>query len=126
MAENRRALIVEDDPDGQILVAHILQQLGLAVDVASDAEQALDYLLEGHTHYRAAIIDLALPGRDGWHLLLEIKSRQQLANLPCIAVTAHHSARTREEAMRAGFRAYFSKPIQPNMMVRELEALLAA
>jgi CheY-like chemotaxis protein len=124
MTDFRRILVVEDDPDGQALVAHVLQYLNLPIDVVGDAEQALTCLLDSDVTYRAVIVDLALPGRDGWELLADIQGNAKTSRLPCVAVTAFHTSKIREEAIRAGFVAYFSKPIDATSFARELEALL--
>lgn len=119
-----RILVVEDDPDGQAVVAHILNYMEIPTDVVSDAEQAEAYLFEQGYHYSAVIIDLALPGKDGWELLAEIQQTPQTVGLPCIAVTAYHTSKLREEALVAGFTAYFAKPIDATTFARELESLL--
>lgn len=119
-----RILAVEDDPDGQVMVAHILNYVGIPVDVAGDAEQAAEFLFDSDRVYRAAIIDLALPGKDGWKLLAEIKENPATGTLPCIAITAYHTPRLRAEALRAGFSAYFAKPIDAVLFVQQLETVL--
>jgi CheY-like chemotaxis protein len=124
MGEQTRILIVEDDPDGQAVVAHVLEYLRYEIDVAGDVDEALAFLAEHAQDYRAAIIDLALPGRDGWELLTEIKAEPATEQLPCIAVTAFHSSKTREDALLAGFTAYFSKPIEATSFARQLEAIV--
>ncbi|HEX2622288.1 MAG TPA: response regulator, partial [Phototrophicaceae bacterium] len=73
---------------------------------------------------RAAIIDLALPGKDGWKLLSEIKANPATRDLPCIAITAYHTASLREEALKNGFKAYFPKPIDAAWFIQQLEAIL--
>lgn len=70
------------------------------------------------------IIDLALPGKDGWELLTEIIKNPATTYLPCIAVTAHHTSKLREETIRAGFVAYFPKPIDATVLGRELDSLI--
>lgn len=117
-------LIVEDDPDGQALVSHVVGHLHLANEVVADAEQAGVRLFESGQRYHAVIIDLALPGKDGWELLSEIRRNPATAGITCIAVTAYHSAKTREEALRAGFNAYFAKPLEATHFARELSSLL--
>jgi two-component system, chemotaxis family, CheB/CheR fusion protein len=124
MVEQTRILVVEDDPDGQAVVSHVLQYLRYEIDVAGDADEALAFLVERTGEYRVAIIDLALPGRDGWELLSEIKGTPSTTDLPCIAVTAYHSSKTREDALLAGFTAYFSKPIEATSFARQLEAIV--
>lgn len=122
--KNRRILAVEDDPDGQVVVAHILNYLGIPVDVAGDAEQAAEFLFRSGKNYRAAILDLALPGKDGWKLLAEIQANPATRTLPCIAITAYHTPRLRAEALRAGFKAYFAKPIDAVLFIQQLETVL--
>jgi CheY-like chemotaxis protein len=124
MSQHDRILVVEDDPDGQAVVAHILQSMKIPVDVAKDAEEAERYLFVRDTPYRAVIIDLALPGKDGWELLSEILDDPNVADIPCIAVTAFHTSKMREEALRAGFTAYFSKPLDATSFARQLTAIL--
>lgn len=117
-------LIVEDDPDGQALVSHVIGHLKMPHQVVGDAEKAITKLFESGESYRAVIIDLALPGKDGWELLADIRENQATSNLLCIAVTAFHTSKTREDALRAGFDAYFAKPLDATHFARELEAIL--
>src|SRR4051812_41016104 len=124
MTDQTRILIVEDDPDGQAVVAHVLEYLSYPIDIADNADEAIAFLTERSGEYRAAIIDLALPGRDGWELLTEIQSIPSTAELPCIALTAYHSSKTREEGLLACFFAYFSKPLEASFFAKELEAIM--
>ena len=124
MSDYDRILVVEDDPDGQAVVAHILRSLQIPVDVAGDAEEASEFIFESSLKYRAFIIDLALPGKDGWDLLSEILDDPDTASIPCIAVTAFHTSKTHEQALRAGFTAYFSKPLEATSFAREITTLL--
>ncbi len=121
---SKRILIVEDDPDGQVLVAHVVHHLRIEHDIAGDAEQALQQLYDDGSSYQAVIIDLALPGKNGWELLAAIRNDDALAGLTCIAVTGFHSSKTREDALKAGFDAYFSKPLDAAHFARELSSLL--
>jgi DNA-binding response OmpR family regulator len=124
MTMTKSVLIVEDDPDGQAMVAHVMGYMNIPHDVVGDAEHALRKLQEGSDAYQAIIIDLQLPGKDGWELLEEIREDASTANLVCIAVTAFHSSKTRDEALKAGFDMYFSKPLDATHFARELESLL--
>lgn len=117
-------LIVEDDPDGQALVSHVIGHLNIPHDVVGDAEKAGQKLFENGEAYQAVIIDLALPGKDGWELLAEIRNHAETANLMCVAVTAFHTSKTREDALHAGFDAYFPKPLDAMHFSRELASLL--
>lgn len=119
-----RILVVEDDPDGQEMVTTILQHMNFAVDTADDGEEASALLFDSGNAYNAIIIDLALPGKNGWELLEDILSNPETENLPCIAVTAFHNSKLREQALSAGFTAYFPKPIDGTNFGRELQSLL--
>lgn len=122
---NWSILVVEDDPDGQAVVAHILEYMQINIDVASDAEQAANWLFKEGRHYNAIIIDLALPGKDGWQLLSEIQQHKSTSDVPCIAITAYHTSKLREEAIASGFTAYFAKPLDATSFARQLEAILS-
>ncbi len=121
--KNWHILVVEDDPDGQEVVATILEHLNLSIDVASDVAEAEELLFNSDKSYQAAIIDLALPDKNGWELLAEILNHPKTAALPCVAVTAYHTSKLREDAIRAGFTAYFAKPIDATSFARRLEEL---
>jgi CheY-like chemotaxis protein len=90
----------------------------------NDAEKAIQLLFETDTTFQAVIIDLALPGKDGWELLADIRQNPATANMMCIAITAFHTSKTREEALNSGFNAYFSKPLDATRLARELDILL--
>ena len=117
-------LLVEDDTDGQLVMATLLNHLNISVDVAADAAEAEQFLFHSGKTYSGAILDLALPDKDGWQILSEILADARTAELPCIAVTAYHNSKLREDAIVAGFKAYFSKPIDGTRFLRELESIL--
>ena len=118
-------LVVEDDADGQMVMATLLEHLNITVDIAANAAEAEQFLFQSGTDYDAAIIDLALPDKDGWQILAEIQEDSRTMNLPCIAATAYHTSKLREDAILAGFKAYFPKPIDGTKFLRELESLLS-
>lgn len=122
--KNWHILVVEDDPDGQEVVATILEHLNISFDVASNVAEAEELLFRSGTTYQVAILDLALPDKNGWELLTEILEEPKTASLPCIAVTAYHTSKLREDAIRAGFTAYFAKPIDATAFARRLEELV--
>lgn len=121
----QRILIVEDDADGQEVVATIVNALQLPYDVAGDAAQALELLAAYGSQYQAAIIDLALPGQvDGLQLIAHIRADSTLHALPCLAITAFHTSKLREQALQAGFNAYLAKPLDPHTLAAQLQELL--
>src|SRR5690349_13208380 len=116
-------LAVEDEPDGQEVVAGLLGHFGVQVEVASSAEEALQYL--DQRSYHAVIVDLALPGMDGLTLLTTIRSHPSTAHLPCVVITAYHSSLVKKQALDAGCNGYITKPLQDNTLFHELSRILS-
>lgn len=114
-----QVLVIEDDPDGQEVVSTMLRYHRIPMDVVGSAEDALLQLY--NKQYTGIIIDLNLPGMDGWRLLDTIRSREDIEYVPCVAITAYHSDELAVKAIEAGFQAYFPKPLEATSFVRELE-----
>lgn len=118
----KRILVIEDDRDGQEVVARMLNHHRIPMDVVYSAEEGLE-LLSKHK-YTGVITDLSLPGMDGWNLLATIQITPYISALPCVAITAHHSADMAVKAIEAGFAAYFPKPLEPASFVQDLQRVL--
>jgi two-component system cell cycle response regulator DivK len=114
-------LVVEDDPDGQEVLAHILGFHEIRHEIVSTAEEALERVKV--TPYTAAIIDLQLPGMDGWRLMQAIRAVAG-GVLPCFAITAYHSASLAVKAIADGFAGYIPKPFEAASFVRELSRVI--
>jgi CheY-like chemotaxis protein len=114
-----RILVIEDDRDGQEVVSRMLNHHRIPNDAVYSAEEGLE-LLAKHT-YTGVITDLALPGMDGWALLATMQITPYISELPCVAITAYHSAEVAVKAIEAGFAAYFPKPLEPASFVRDLQ-----
>jgi CheY-like chemotaxis protein len=115
-------LVVEDEADSMELVVELLAYHGIRTIPASSAEEAL-MLLED-TMPTLIIIDLALPGMNGWDLLRHLQRHKDLDRVPRVAVTAYHTAEIANQAIEAGFDAYFAKPLEATSFVRELEGIV--
>lgn len=116
---SKQVLIVEDEFDGQKVVSKILGFMNLNSDVVDTAEDAIQKLQD--SAYDAIIIDLALPGMDGMQLLTQIRSNVEYDNVPCIVMTAYHSSQVKSDALAAGCNAYFAKPFDEMLFIREIE-----
>lgn len=115
-------LVVEDEIDSMELVQEILSYYGIHSVGAASGEEALQ-VLERMTP-TLIILDLALPGLDGWEMLKRLQAHRVLSRVPCVAITAFHTAELAEKAIEAGFSAYFAKPIEATSFVRELQAIV--
>lgn len=116
---NWKILIVEDDLDVQEVMMTILFPHGASIMTALTGEEGLE-LLKHNPDTTIALIDLALPHMDGWQLLEAIRADPTLAGIPAVAITAYHSTNVAQEAIEAGFMAYFPKPINSRTFVQDL------
>ena len=114
-------LIIEDDPSSLDILAQVLEHNGMRVDSATSGEYALELVKKNH--YDLAVIDLALPGIDGWQLQQEIQDLSLEHQPICIALTAYYTPLLAKEAKDAGFTAAFPKPITQSL-VASLQRLL--
>jgi CheY-like chemotaxis protein len=73
----------------------------------------------------AALIDIGLPDISGLDLLGRLRALPELADLPCVAVSANALAHEIEQAIRAGFNDYWTKPLQAGRFLRGVDDLLA-
>lgn len=119
----KTVLVVEDDPDGQELIARMLFRAKITVEVLGTAEDAIQVL--SSDEHAAVIIDLALPGMDGFALLANIRQQPDVASLPCVAITAFHTPTLKQQVMQAGFDAYFAKPLDDRRFIMTLGELLS-
>lgn len=104
-------LVVEDDPDARNIIRRVLEHCGAVVTVAETATGALRRLrtVVGRPH--VLVSDLALPGKDGYWLIREVRALKRIGAIRAIAITAHRNEYDREETLATGFHEYFNKPL---------------
>src|SRR5690349_16778 len=117
-----KVMVIEDEADSMELVQGLLHHYGIQSVGAVSGEEALR-LLETEVP-TLIIIDLALPGIDGWGILKALKDNRALSKIPRIAITAYHTAEVANQAIERGFDAYFSKPLDATSFVRELQGIV--
>jgi two-component system CheB/CheR fusion protein len=114
-----RVLIVEDDPDSAQMLALLLRLWGYEVAVANDGPDALDTALTFRPD--VVLLDLALPGMDGYEVARQIRSLPELDKALLVAITGYgHEADVRR-CEEAGMECHFLKPVEPAVL-RELLA----
>lgn len=103
----RPILVVDDSLTTRMLEQNILESAGFAVDIASSAEEALDKL--ARTPYSLALVDVEMPGMDGFGLIATIRSRPAIADLPAILVTSRDAPADRRRGSDVGAQGYIVK-----------------
>lgn len=121
-----RVLVVEDDTPGREGLRRILSDFG-AETVSADSVASALPLLAGQ-EFDVLLSDLAMPDEDGISLVHRLRRERASGKrpLPAIALTAHALPEDRERALAGGFDRYLVKPVEPELLVREIHRLLAA
>lgn len=117
-------LVVDDEADALLMERLALEIAGYRVLGAASAEEAL--LVLEREAVEAMVLDLRLPGMDGWALLEKLRDVGKLDHLPVIVATAHSSELTAKAAANAGCRAYLVKPFKMERLRETVDQLLAS
>jgi len=119
----RKILYIEDDPASIDLMQLIFKKLSdHELLSAPDAEQGLDIALEQPPDL--ILMDLDLPGMDGFEALEKLHTAPETADIPVIAVSAHAMPEHVSEGIKAGFIDYVTKPIQVNQLIASMKRAL--
>jgi two-component system chemotaxis sensor kinase CheA len=100
-------LVVDDSLTTRMLEQSILEAAGYQVETASSAEEGLE--LAAGRPYSLALVDVEMPGMDGFSFVEQTRARPELRHLPCILVTTKASATDRQRGVEAGARAHIDK-----------------
>ncbi len=117
-----KILYIEDTENNRILVQRYLERRGYEVITADEAEPGL--ALAQSAKPDLILMDMGLPGVDGWEATRRIKADPKLRHIPVLALTAHVMEGDREKALAAGCDDYDTKPFQFPRLLAKIEALL--
>ncbi len=114
--EGIHVLLVEDEPDARELLEIVIQYAdGLVTSVAS-AAAALEVL--ERVRPDLMLVDIVMPGHDGYWLIDRLRALPFGASTPAIAVTGRTRVHDRARALAAGFSGYLAKPVDPLELCR--------
>jgi two-component system, cell cycle response regulator DivK len=115
-------LVVEDYPDAQDMYQELLTFSGFRVEAAGTGQEAV----EKATRMLPDLIlmDLSLPGMDGWEATRRIKRNARTSHIPVVAITGHALAGVSTSAKRAGCDLFLTKPCLPADLVTNIKKLL--
>ncbi len=117
---SKRIAVVEDNPDTRLLLAEVLEAAGFAVLTAENGEQALQ--LAEQERPSAYVIDLGLPGMDGFELARRIRQTTMPKRALLIALSGYGSPEHQARAFEAGFDHHMTKPADLDALERLLRA----
>jgi DNA-binding response OmpR family regulator len=115
-----RILLIEDEPEITAVVKRGLEEARYIVDVAEDGATGLDRALRGD--YSLIILDLMLPGTDGWQICQRLRARRNA--VPILMVTARDAVDDRVRGLEMGADDYLPKPFAFRELKARVQALL--
>jgi two-component system cell cycle response regulator DivK len=119
---SRHALLIEDNPENRYLATFLLERNGWTVTAAEDG--ALGLALAARLMPQLILLDIQLPGMDGYAVARGLRADPRLDSIPILAVTSYAMPGDRERCMQAGCNGYIEKPIDPESFVQEVESFV--
>lgn len=116
----RRVLLIEDNPDTNLMLATCLREEGHEVFTAFDGRGGLAAALE--RPYDLIVCDIGLPGLDGLELIKALRSTVNYPQPLAIALTGYGNRDDRERGLEAGFDDYLVKPVSREILLRQVAA----
>jgi CheY-like chemotaxis protein len=119
--EGIRVLLVEDEPDARELLEAVIEYAEGVVTSVGSATAALHALETLRPD--VLVIDIVMPGHDGYWLLDQVRGLEGGGAVPAVAVTGRTLVHDQARAVRAGFQGYLAKPVDPLdlcQLIREL------
>jgi CheY-like chemotaxis protein len=118
----KKILYIEDNAFNVYVSRLRLTRAGFAVVIAPDAEAGLA-MVAGEAP-DLILMDLSLPGIDGWEATRRLKAAPETRHIPVVALSAHAMAGNREKALAAGCDDYDTKPVDFNRLIGKIRSFL--
>jgi two-component system cell cycle response regulator DivK len=118
-----KILVIEDNEQNLYLIRYILEDCDYEVFTAWDGKEGI--ALAASLLPDLILLDIQLPGMDGYTVARNLKENPNLADTPIVAVTSYAMPGDREKAMEAGCSGYIEKPIDPDTFDKQVEQYLS-
>ena len=116
-----RVLVVDDQPFNRDVVEGLLAAVGIRPRLAVNGREALDILLDAGPAFDLVLMDVQMPVMDGMTATRELRTRNEFAELPIVAMTAHTMAHEKELGKAAGMSDHIGKPFDDVSFYRVLK-----
>lgn len=114
-----KILVIEDNDQNLYLVTFILEKSGYHVHAAREGQEGV--ARAGDIVPDLILLDIQLPGMDGYEVARRLRANPRLSSIPIVAVTSYAMAGDRERALAAGCNGYIEKPINPETFMQQVE-----
>ncbi|MGA1875829.1 MAG: response regulator [bacterium] len=118
----KKVLVIEDNENNLRLITYALQRNGYQVVAAETGEKGVELAQEEDLFF--IIVDIDLPGIDGYEVTRRIKNSKGMGHIPVIAITSYAMVGDREKVMAAGCNGYFEKPIDPLTIIDKIHEVV--
>jgi len=115
-------LVIEDSASVRRLIEVCLRVLDVSISSVSDGTQGLAAIKD--TDPEVVVLDIGLPGLDGWEVLAMLREDQTTAHLKVLVLTAHAQPEMADKAAQGGADAFMTKPFRPSDLREQVEKLL--
>ena len=120
----RKILIIEDNEQNLYLATFLLERHGYEIVQARSGPEGI--ALAARVRPDLILLDIQLPGMDGYAVARALRQDAALKRVPIVAVTSYAMVGDRERTLEAGCNAYIEKPINPETFASEIETCLRA
>jgi len=118
----KRALVIEDNHDNLRLISYALNRSGYEVISAGTGEEGVEMARKENPSF--VIVDINLPGIDGFEVTRRIRQSENCRSVPIIAITSLAMFGDREKIIASGCNSYFEKPIDPLTIMDKIHEII--
>ncbi len=122
-SEKTTVLIVEDNVSNFVLMARMLDHMGLHCEWKTSGYEVVEYA-DTIPKVNLILMDIRLPYEDGYEALRKLRAAEALNDIPVVAVTAYASEEQMQRSRTAGFDGFLGKPLDPDRFPGQIRRIL--
>lgn len=123
--EDAYIILIEDDPNSYLIMEDLLRHAGFKHVYHRGSGAKVLQLIEVLPQVDLVLLDIGLPGEDGFALIQRLRGHPHTARAHIAAITANIMHQTRLRAKDAGFDSFISKPIRPDRLCEQIRSMLS-